>query len=65
MVIRMKAEGFQQFKTILKEIESKHTSSDVYILFSGSKDESGNSWCPDCVEGTEKLLHFRAFYILK
>ena len=22
---------------------------DVFVLFSGSKDESGASWCPDCV----------------
>nr|CAH0104461.1 unnamed protein product [Daphnia galeata] len=49
MVLKLKAEGFQEFQAILNDIASKK-SEDIFILFSGSKDTTGQSWCPDCVE---------------
>lgn len=51
MVLKFKAEGFQEFQEILKDIGNNHKSKDIFVLFSGSKDVSGQSWCPDCVEG--------------
>ena len=50
MVQHIKAEGFQEFKSVMNEIESKKLT-EVFVLFSGSKDANGQSWCPDCVEG--------------
>lgn len=33
---------------ILQTIKVQN-SNHVILLFTGSKDESGKSWCPDCV----------------
>jgi hypothetical protein len=35
--------------------------NDVYILFTGSKDSSGNSWCPDCNDGKIKVAQLRQY----
>ncbi len=50
MVQKIKVEGFQEFETVMNEIEKKKLT-EVFVLFSGSKDSSGKSWCPDCVAG--------------
>ena len=34
-----------------KKLESLRPQKDVFILFTGSKNESGKSWCPDCNDG--------------
>ena len=36
---------------LLARLDSLKKENDVYILFTGSKDSSGNSWCPDCNDG--------------
>ncbi|CAB3981051.1 Hypothetical predicted protein [Paramuricea clavata] len=33
---------------LLAKLDSLKEQNDVYILFTGSKDSSGNSWCSDC-----------------
>ncbi len=40
MVQKLKAEGYQEFQTVLKDIENK--SKEIFILFSGSKDTTGH-----------------------
>ena len=40
-------EGFAAYK----ETAEKYKDKTVFALFSGSKDENGSSWCPDCVAG--------------
>jgi len=40
-------EGFQEFETKVSELEK--TGKQIYVLFSGSKNGSDKSWCPDCV----------------
>ena len=42
-----KVEGFDAFKAKLSELTAD--GGDVFVMFSGSKDASGVSWCPDCV----------------
>lgn len=32
--------------------KEKATGVTVFVLFCGSKLESGENWCPDCVKGT-------------
>lgn len=39
-------EGFQK---IIKNLEDKGESA--VLIISGSRDETGKSWCPDCVKG--------------
>ena len=43
----IKVEGFDAFKAKLSELTAG--GGDVFVMFSGSKDASGVSWCPDCV----------------
>lgn len=42
MVQKLKAEGFDQFQTVVNEVENKNPNGEVFILFSGSKDTTGN-----------------------
>ena len=47
MVQKFEVEGFDAF---VEKIESiKSLGKDIFVLFSGSKTPSGESWCPDCV----------------
>ena len=47
MVQKVEVEGFDAF---VEQVE-KHKASGkpIFVLFSGSKDANGKSWCPDCV----------------
>ncbi|XP_069673608.1 thioredoxin domain-containing protein 17 [Periplaneta americana] len=47
MVTRSEVEGYDAFCKLIKELETQDKT--VYVFFSGSKDSTGKSWCPDCV----------------
>jgi len=47
MVNVVKVEGFEAFQAKVEELAK--TGGDVFVMFSGSKDSNGVSWCPDCV----------------
>ena len=47
MVTKLHVDGFDAF---IAEV-GKHSNKDVYVLFCGTKDKDGKSWCPDCVVG--------------
>lgn len=49
MVVKHKVEGYEAYLKLLKELEVH--KKNIYILFSGSLNEKGVSWCPNCVEG--------------
>eukprot|EP00092_Neocalanus_flemingeri_P015670 GFUD01016962.1.p1 GENE.GFUD01016962.1~~GFUD01016962.1.p1 ORF type:complete len:125 (-),score=30.80 GFUD01016962.1:63-437(-) len=44
----VKVEGFEAFQSRVAELTK--TGGDVFVMFSGSKDSNGVSWCPDCVD---------------
>eukprot|EP00088_Acartia_fossae_P064936 TRINITY_DN7999_c0_g1_i3.p1 TRINITY_DN7999_c0_g1~~TRINITY_DN7999_c0_g1_i3.p1 ORF type:complete len:135 (+),score=33.72 TRINITY_DN7999_c0_g1_i3:36-407(+) len=46
MVKKFEVEGFENFKSKVEELSKAGT---VFVMFSGSKNEKGESWCPDCV----------------
>jgi len=46
MVKKFEVEGFESFKAKAEELAKNGT---LFVLFSGSKNEKGESWCPDCV----------------
>ena len=37
--------GLKELRSYLSTINK---SNSIFILFTGSKDEKGHSWCPDC-----------------
>ena len=39
----VKVEGFEAFQTALAELTK--TGGDIFVMFSGSKNASGASWC--------------------
>ncbi|XP_046680423.1 thioredoxin domain-containing protein 17-like [Homalodisca vitripennis] len=48
MVVKHTVEGYEEYLKLLKELEEK--KAKVYILFTGSLNNQGVSWCPDCVQ---------------
>jgi hypothetical protein len=46
MVNKFEVEGFESFKAKADELAK---TGSLFVLFSGSKNEKGESWCPDCV----------------
>nr|AMK05619.1 thioredoxin 3 [Euphausia superba] len=47
MVQKIKVEGFE---ACIAEVDKvKGSGAPIFVLFSGSKDASGVSWCSDCV----------------
>lgn len=51
----IKFSGYDEFKQKIDDVAK--TSEHVNVLFTGKKDETGRSWCPDCNDGT-RSLHF-------
>ncbi|XP_030381397.1 thioredoxin domain-containing protein 17 [Scaptodrosophila lebanonensis] len=47
------AKGYEQTMEMLKKLEAK---SLVYLYFTGEKDKTGKSWCPDCVDAEPTIL---------
>ncbi|OWF41141.1 thioredoxin domain-containing protein 17-like [Mizuhopecten yessoensis] len=45
MVIQVHVEGIAKFEEVAKDYVGKK----IFALFSGSVDENGKNWCPDCV----------------
>lgn len=45
MVKKIEVEGYAAFLNCLKE-----KTGTIFILFSGSLDQNGVSWCPDCAK---------------
>lgn len=39
--------GYEEYCKAVAERKGK----DIFVYFSGDKDEQGRSWCPDCVKG--------------
>ena len=60
MVNFVKVEGFEAFKSKVEELAK--TGGDVFVMFSGSKDSNGVSWCPDCVTA-EPVVAVIVFFI--
>ena len=56
MVVEVHVEGFDAYQ---KEVE-ENKGKTIFALFCGSKNENGDSWCPDCVVGQTHYLFFNA-----
>uniref|UniRef100_T1PFD3 Thioredoxin domain-containing protein 17 n=1 Tax=Musca domestica TaxID=7370 RepID=T1PFD3_MUSDO len=54
MVVQHNVKGYEDFIKLVGELEG--SGQPIHVLFSGGKDESGNSWCPYCVKA-EPVIH--------
>lgn len=48
MVQQHKVKTYDEFVKLAESLEK--SGQPINVLFSGGKDESGNSWCPYCVK---------------
>jgi len=51
MVVTHNVKGYEEFSKKMEELETGDGNNPVHVLFSGGKDEKGESWCPYCVKG--------------
>lgn len=51
MVVTHNVKGYDEFSKKMEELETGDGNNPVHVLFSGGKDENGESWCPYCVKG--------------
>lgn len=49
MVVRHHVKSWEDFTKLAESLQGK--GEPVHVLFTGDKDEQGNSWCPYCVKG--------------
>ncbi len=50
MAQQHKVHGYDDLIDCINRLKGDNKPINVY--FTGSKDDTGKSWCPDCVEGT-------------
>lgn len=50
MVKVHKVAGYEEFCSFINDL-TKNPKEVVNVYFTGSKDNSGKSWCPDCNDG--------------
>ncbi|KAG1657882.1 Thioredoxin domain-containing protein 17 [Nymphon striatum] len=58
MVRRVNVSGYEAVKAAIDS--EKNHSGPIFVLFTGSKNAKGESWCPDCVKAEpfiEEVLH--------
>lgn len=53
--LQLQVEGLSNLMATLKEHEGKRRT----VMFIGSMNESGESWCPDCREGLYLFDHVK------
>jgi len=57
MVVTHNVKGYEEFSKKMEELENGNEA--VHVLFSGGKDENGQSWCPYCVKGENPVIPMR------
>lgn len=62
MVKEHHVHGYEEFTKLAESLES--TGETVHILFSGGKDETGQSWCPYCVRNYFYCLSSYLFFFI-
>lgn len=58
--LQLQVEGLSNLMATLKEHEGKRRA----VMFIGSMNESGESWCPDCREGLYLLYNHVKFPVM-
>ncbi|XP_055913238.1 thioredoxin domain-containing protein 17-like [Eupeodes corollae] len=53
MFNRINLKGYEAFKSSVEKLTGKN---EVNVYFTGSKNDTGVSWCPDCVSAEPHVL---------
>lgn len=53
MVVEHHVKGYEEFSKLVEHLET--SGQTIHLLFTGGKDELGNSWCPYCVKGKRNV----------
>lgn len=53
MVRRHEVKGWNDFVSLVEKLEIE--KKPINVLFTGDKNELGESWCPYCVRGNLKI----------
>lgn len=61
MVIEHHVKGYEEFTKLVEDLETN--GQTIHVLFSGGKDDSGNSWCPYCVKGMSLITYFIIYIV--
>jgi len=59
MVKELVVNGVEEFEETIKNFTS---NDNVFVLFTGSPEADGKSWCPDCVSA-EPVIHSSKTFI--
>ncbi|GAB1607344.1 thioredoxin domain-containing protein 17-like [Argonauta hians] len=46
MANEIRVNGYDEYKATV----DKHKGKTIFVLFTGTEDSNGKSWCPDCVK---------------
>lgn len=46
-----KVSGYDEFVSFIGKLTEKNPKNQINVYFTGSKLDSGKSWCPDCNDG--------------
>lgn len=59
--------NYEEFVTLMKNLDEY--KNQTFIVFTGTPNETGESWCSDCVEGiiiiNNTLINIMINFILK
>lgn len=59
MVQRHHVQGYENFLKYMEDLKAA-TATPTYVLYTGTKlPDTGESWCPDCVEGERIFCLYR------
>lgn len=58
MITHHNVNGYEECSKLLENLKS--SGVPIVIYFSGSKNEDGVSWCPDCQNGKLSVRHPRS-----
>jgi len=56
----LEIEGYENFKGEIPLLEKDADKKPLILLFTGSENADGHSWCPDCVVLEKTLETFKA-----
>lgn len=49
MVLLHHTKNYEEFVELVKTLEK--SKQQIFVIFTGTPNASGESWCSDCVEG--------------